>query len=178
VGPEALFPEQGSTDLKRLNQDYIIVSACLFVSAAILCLTRSFPKASTGASDLTGPSFYPNLLAILFILCGIYEIVYGFKEVEGRNSIGLAGILKGIRNPGFLNIFLMVLLTVFFIVFMNLLGFIICSYVFIFTLMWRFGVSLIRSIFYSILYVLFLLLVFGKIFAIYLPSGVLDFLGL
>lgn len=164
--------------MKRINQDHIIGFACLFVSAMILFLTRAFPKASTGASDLTGPSFYPNLLAILFILCGIYEIVYGFKEVEGRNSIGLASILKGIRNPGFVNIFLMVLLTVFFIVFMNLLGFIICSYVFLFILMWRFGVPLIRNIFYSIIYVLFLLFVFGKIFAIYLPSGVLDFLGL
>jgi len=178
VGPEALFHEKGSTDLKRFNQDHIIGVACLFVSAAILYLTRAFPKASTGASDLTGPSFYPNLLAILFILCGIYEIVHGFKEVEGRNSIGLASILKGIRNPGFVNVFLIFLLTVFFIVFMNLLGFIICSYIFLFILMWRFGVPLIRNIFYSIIYVLFLLLVFGKIFSIYLPSGVLGFLGL
>jgi hypothetical protein len=178
VGPEALLLEKGNTDLKRLNQDHIIGFACLFVSATILYLTRAFPKVSTGASDLTGPSFYPNLMAILFMICGIYEIVYGFKEVEGRNAIGLGSFLKGIRNPGFLNIFLIVLLTVFFILFMDLLGFIICSYVFLFTLMWRFGVPLVRNIFYSILYVLFLLFVFGKMFAIYLPSGVLDFLGL
>jgi putative tricarboxylic transport membrane protein len=164
--------------LRRLNQDHIIGFACLFVSASVLLLTRAFPKASTGASDLTGPSFYPNLLSILFILCGIYEIVYGFKEVEGRKSIGLGSLLQGLRHPGFLNIFLIILLTVFFILFMNGLGFIICSYVFLFILMWRFGVPLLKNIFYSILYVLFLLLVFGKIFAIYLPSGVLDFLGL
>jgi putative tricarboxylic transport membrane protein len=170
--------EEGSKDLKRLNQEHIIGVACLFVSAMVLYLTSAFPKASTGASDLTGPSFYPNLLAILFILCGIYEIVNGFKEVEGRNSIGLASLLKGIRKPGFVNVFLIFLLTVFFIVFMNLLGFIICSYIFLFVLMWRFGVPFIRNIFYSIIYVLFLLFVFGKIFAIYLPSGVLDFLGL
>jgi hypothetical protein len=163
--------------LKRLNQEHVIGLACLFVSGTILYLTSGFPKASTGASDLTGPSFYPNLLAILFILCGIYEITRGFKEVEGGNSVGFR-ILKGIRNPGFLNILLIVVLTVFFIVFMNVLGFIICSYIFLFILMWRFGVPLVRNIFYSILYVLFLLLVFGKIFAIYLPSGVLDFLGL
>jgi hypothetical protein len=178
VGPEVLCFEKGSTDLKRLNQDHIIGFACLFVSATILYLTRSFPKVRTGASELTGPSFYPNLLAILFILCGIYEIVYGFKEVEGRNAIGLGNFLKGIRNPGFLNIFLMFILTVFFILFLNLLGFIICSYVFLFVLMWRFGVPLLKNILYSILYVLFLLFVFGKMFAIYLPSGVLDFLGL
>jgi putative tricarboxylic transport membrane protein len=170
--------EEGRTDLNRLNQDHIIGFVCLFLSATILYLTRAFPKASTGASDLTGPSFYPNLLAILFILCGIYEIVYGLKEVEGRNSIRLASFLKGIRNPGFINILIIFLLTVFFILFMDLLGFIICSYVFLFTLMWRFGVPFLKNILYSILYVLFLLFVFGKIFAIYLPSGVLDFLGL
>lgn len=178
MGPEALLLGKGSADLKRLNQDHIIGLACVFVSAMILYLTRAFPKASTGASDLTGPSFYPNLMAILFMVCGIYEIVYGFKEVEGRNAIRLGSFFKGIRNPGFLNIFLMFLLTVFFILFMNALGFIICSYVFLFTLMWRFGVPLLKNILYSVLYVLFLLFVFGKIFTIYLPSGVLDFLGL
>jgi len=150
VRPEALLLLKGSTDLKRLNQDHIIGFACIFVSATILYLTRAFPKASTGASDLTGPSFYPNLMAILFMICGIYEIVYGFREVEGRNTIGLGSFLKGIKSPGFLNIFLMLLLTVFFILFMDLLGFIICSYVFLFTLMWRFGVPLFKNILYRL----------------------------
>lgn len=117
-------------------------------------------------------------MAILFMICGIYEIVDGFKKVEGRRPFGLARFIGSIRNPGSLNILIIIGLTVFFILFMNLLGFIICSYVFLFILMWRFGVPLIRNIFYSIIYVLFLLFVFGKIFAIYLPSGVLDFLGL
>jgi len=170
--------EKDITNLRRLNQDHLIGLACLFVSAVVVYLTSAFPKASTGASDLTGPSFYPNLLAILLILCGIYEVVYGFKEVEGREAIGLTRLLKGMRHAGFLNISLIIFLTVLFILFMNGLGFIICSYVFLFILMWRFGVPLLKNIFYSILYVLFLLLVFGKIFAIYLPSGVLDFLGL
>jgi putative tricarboxylic transport membrane protein len=172
------FPKQGIADLKRLNQDHLIGLACIIVSGGVFYLTSGFPKASTGASDLTGPSFYPNLLAILFVLCGIYEIAYGFQKVEGRSSIGLTGLLKGVRHPGFLNISLIVLLTVFFILFMNGLGFVVCSWLFLFVSMWRFGVPLLKNILYSILYVLFLLLVFGKIFAIYLPSGVLDFLGL
>ena len=164
--------------MKKLNQDHIIGLACIILSMIIFGITRTFPKASTGANELTGPSFYPNLLAILFIICGICEIVYGLREVEGRSPIEISRFLMGLKTPASLNILIIVGLTVFFILFLEVLGFVVCSAVFVFVLMWRFGVSLLKNFLYSALYLLFLLLVFGKIFAIYLPSGILDFLGI
>jgi putative tricarboxylic transport membrane protein len=76
-----------------------------------------------------------------------------------------------------LNIFITIALILCFILFMEILGFIVCSYMVLFVLMWRFGVTLFRNILYSAVFVLLLKVIFEKIFTIYLPSGILDYLG-
>jgi putative tricarboxylic transport membrane protein len=164
--------------LKKLNQDHIIGAVCIILAVVILVTTRSFPKATTGASDLTGPSFYPNLLAYLFIICGLYEIIGGFRKQEGRKPFDLTHFWDSIRKPGPLNILLTIALILFFIFLMEALGFMVCSYIILFILMWRFGVPLFRNIVYSAIFVLLLNVIFAKIFTIYLPSGILDYLGL
>jgi hypothetical protein len=163
--------------LKKLNQDHIIGTVCIILAVVILVTTRSFPKATTGASDLSGPSFYPNLLAYVFIMCGVYEIIGGFRRQEGRKPLNLTHFWDSISKPGPLNIILTIALILFFIFLMEVLGFIVCSYVILFILMWRFGVPLIKNIVYSAIFVLLLNVIFAKIFTIYLPSGVLDYLG-
>jgi hypothetical protein len=163
--------------LKKLNQDHIIGTVCIILAVVILVTTRSFPKATTGASDLSGPSFYPNLLAYVFLICGIYEIIGGFRKREGRNQLVLTHFWGSITKPGPLNILLTIALILFFIFFMETLGFIVCSYVMLFVLMGRFGVPLFKNIVYSAIFVVLLNVIFAKIFTIYLPSGVLDYLG-
>jgi hypothetical protein len=47
----------------------------------------------------------------------------------------------------------------------------------LFILMWRFGVPLLKNMVYSVIFVFLLNAIFGKLFTIYLPSGILDYLG-
>lgn len=82
-----------------------------------------------------------------------------------------------ITKPGPLNILLTIALILFFIFLMETLGFMVCSYVMLFILMGRFGVPLFKNIVYSAIFVLLLNVIFAKLFTIYLPSGVLDYLG-
>lgn len=164
--------------MKRLNQDHIIGIVCIILAVVILVTTRSFPKATSGASDLSGPSFYPNLLAYVFIICGLLEIIGGFRKQAGRKPFDLTHFWDSITRPGPLNILLTIALILFFIFFMEVLGFIVSSYVTLFILMWRFGVPLFKNIVYSAIFVLLLNVIFAKIFMIYLPSGVLDYAGL
>jgi hypothetical protein len=163
--------------LKKINQDHIIGTVCIILAVVILVTTRSFPKATTGASDLSGPSFYPNLLAYVFLVCGLYEIIGGFRKQKGRKPLDLAHFWDSITKPGPLNILLTIALILFFIFLMETLGFMVCSYVILFILMGRFGVPLFKNIVYSAIFVLLLNVIFAKIFTIYLPSGVLDYLG-
>ena len=154
----------------------MIGAVCIILAVVILVTTRSFPKATTGASDLTGPSFYPNLLAYVFIICGLYEIIGGFRKQEGRKPFDFTRFWDSISKPGPLNILLTISLILFFIFLMEALGFMVCSYIILFILMWRFGVPLFKNIVYSAIFVLLLNVIFAKIFTIYLPSGVLDYL--
>jgi len=163
--------------LKKLNQDHIVGFVCIILSIVILSITRSFPKASTGASELTGPSFYPNLLAYVFIFCGLYEIINGFRKQEGRKPLDLTYFWDSISKPGPSNIFVTIALILCFILFMETLGFMVCSYMVLFILMWRFGIPLLKNILYSAIFLFLLNVIFGKIFTIYLPSGILDYLG-
>jgi putative tricarboxylic transport membrane protein len=163
--------------LRKLNQDHIIGIVCIILSIIILSTTRSFPKATTGFSDLSGPSFYPNVLAFLFLFCGLYQIISGLRKQEVSNVIDLSSSWNAISKPGSLNIFVTIALILCFILFMEPLGFIVCSYMILFILMWRFGVPLLKNAIYSAIFVLLLNAIFGKLFTIYLPSGVLDYLG-
>ena len=162
----------------KMNTDHIIGIICLLVSAVMLYVSRSFPTATTGASNLTGPSFYPNLLALVFALCGIGEIIAGFRHAEKRKTLDLTRLTGTLRDPGFLNVILIIVLIIGFMLLVELLGFIICSYLIVFILMWRFGVNWIRNTLYSVILVALIYLLFGKLFKIYLPSGVLGYFGL
>ena len=87
-----------------------------------------------------------------------------------------SGPLDGLRNPGVLNIFIIIVLILFFILLMEVLGFLICCYLMLFILMWRFGVPLLKNIGYSAGFVAMIYLIFGKLFTIYLPSGIFDYI--
>jgi hypothetical protein len=146
------------------------------LALTIFWISRSFPKTTTGASDLTGPAFYPNVLALVFIFCGVLEIITGFRGSEGNVILNFSGLFTGLRNPGVVNIFCIIALILFFIFFMEALGFIVAAYLMLFILMWRFGVLLLRNIVYSAAFVALLYLIFGKLFTIYLPSGIFDYI--
>lgn len=162
--------------MKRLNAQSIIGLICVAVSLTILWISHSFPKATTGASDLTGPSFYPNVLALVFIFCGVCELINGFRSDDKSIALNLTGFRDAIRNPGVLNVFIIIVLILCFILFMEVLGFFICSYLMLFILMWRFGVPFLKNVAYSAAFVVMIYLIFGKLFTIYLPSGILDYI--
>jgi hypothetical protein len=160
-----------------LRQEYIIGLFCLIFSSIILITTRSFPAGVEGAGYLAGPSFYPNLLAIIFTLCGIYEISKGIKKQLGTGSTDPVLHLKSIMAPGPLNIILIIISNLFFIFFMERVGFHISSFIITFALMWRFGVSIVKNIIYSSIFLFLLFIIFGRLFRISLPYGLLELVG-
>lgn len=161
--------------VKRLNKEHIIGLVCIALAVAVLAISRSFPKASTGTSELTGPAFYPRVLAWAFMLCGLIELVAGFrKKVEGGWTP--ADLWAQVRKPGVLHVLTIAVLIFGYIMFMESLGFLVSTYLMLFLLMWRFEVPLIKNIIFSGLFVGVLYLLFGKLFTIYLPSGILDYI--
>ena len=162
---------------KQFNQEHIIGVICIIIGVAARIMTASFPKGQSNI-NITGPAFFPNLLAMIFILCGIYEIVLGFFQEKGRIDMNLSYLWNGLKSPQVLNVILIIILLVFFIFFFEQLGFVLCSVIVLFILMYRLGVPLLKNVIYTVAFIVIILVIFGRLFSISLPSGVLESLGL
>lgn len=163
--------------MKKLHQEHIIGIICLLISAIVLFLTRSFPKGQKNV-NITGPAFFPNLLAIVFILCGIYELVIGFLQKEGNIHLDRRRIRATLKESQTINVVLIIGLLLFFILFFEKIGFVICAFIFVFILMARLGVPLVKNFLYTVIFIAVILLIFGKLFSISFPSGLLEYVGL
>jgi putative tricarboxylic transport membrane protein len=162
---------------KQLNQEHLIGVVCLLIATVILLITPSFPRGQANI-NITGPAFFPNLLSLILILCGIYEIGLGFVQEEGRLDVNPRHLWQTLKTPQVVNVFLIVGLLLFFILFFERLGFVVCTSVVLFILMHRLGVTLLKNVLYTIGFVITILLIFGRLFSISLPSGVLEYIGL
>lgn len=162
---------------KQFNQEHIIGVVCLILGGVTLFLTSSFPQGQSNI-NITGPAFFPNVLAIIFLVCGVYEIILGFFQEKGRLDVNLHHLWLGLKSPQVLNVLLIILLLVFFIFFFERLGFILSTFVVLSILLYRLGVPLVKNLIYTVIFIAIILVIFGRLFSISLPSGVLESLGL
>jgi hypothetical protein len=172
------FSNQENGSVKRIHPDHLIGLACIILAATIYWISDGFPKLTTGASDLTGPSFYPRILALVLVPCGVLQIISGFKHTAAGQGLNYARLREGWSGPGVGNILIVCGLVLFFIYTLEYLGFFIATPVVLISLMWRFGVPWKRNLLYSLVLVVVIYLIFGKLFTIYLPTGILEHLGL
>lgn len=153
------------------NQEHIIGLFCVALGGLVLFLTRNFP-AGQGNVQISGPAFFPNVLSIVLIIVGVIEGLTGSLKDEGEFA-SIGAIWRGMKKPEFINILMLVALFLFYIFFVELLGFIITTFIFLFIVMWRLGVPLIKNILYSVIFLVVIVLIFGKLFTVSLPSGIL-----
>ena len=136
----------------------------------MLYLTRQFPSGK-GNVGISGPAFFPNLLALLLLILGLIEAANGIFDKQSSYA-SLDEILTAMKKPEFINLVLLTVLFLFFIFFVEIIGFTITTVVFLLVVMWRLGVPLIKNILYSAVFLVIIIVIFGKIFTVSLPSGI------
>jgi len=158
----------------KINREHIVGLVCLAIAAAALAITPGFPEGQVGV-NLTGPAFFPNVLAYLLIILGVLQGIAGF-----RLAASPAGAARTTRmDPAVLKRVLAFLALVFSFVFLfEPLGYFPTTFIFLFLLMMLFGVKPLKSALFSTLYVAVIYLLFGQLFTIGLPSGILAILGI
>jgi len=161
-----------------LTKEHLIGISCMATAVVVHMLSRSFPKAATGANELTGPAFFPNILAVIIFICGLVELINGFRRSFESEELNLKNTGRILKQPETINVLLIIVLIVGYILFMEPLGFIPTTLIMLLTLMWRFRVPLFKNILYSIFFLVVLYLLFGQLFTIYLPSGIMEYVGL
>ena len=161
-----------------LTKEHLIGLTCMGTGAGVYLISRTFPKAATGANELTGPAFFPTLLALGIFLCGLAELINGFRASFNPEELNWKNAGKVLGRAETQNVLLIILLIIGYIYSMEFLGFLVATGALLLILMWRFKVPLLKNLIFTAFFLLVLYLLFGKLFTIYLPSGILEYVGL
>ncbi|MCX7787980.1 MAG: tripartite tricarboxylate transporter TctB family protein [Spirochaetes bacterium] len=161
----------------RLNQEHIIGLVCLIVSATILSITPSFPKGKANIG-LTGPAFFPDLLALVFVFCGGYQLWYGTVNATAYSSITLNTFRNLLKKKETRTAYLVILYMVGFILLFDVLGFLLTTFLFLTLFLFRLGVPKLQTLLYATFFTAIIYFLFGWLFTISLPSGILAYVGL
>jgi hypothetical protein len=137
----------------------------------VLSLTRSFPG-GTGAINISGPAFFPNILSMILIGLGVLQILNGIFGKE-EDIASAAAIWKGMKSAEFVNLLIMTALFIFFILAVEFLGFITTSAIFLLAVNWRLGIRLVRNLIYTAVFMIIIYMVFSIIFKVTLPRGII-----
>ncbi len=147
----------------RVSNTAIGLSTVIFGMFVIL-YAQDFPELEEG---YPGPSLFPIILAVLFILCGVILIIQGVHKGEGTWKFDLGDI----RSFGAYNILLLIGAVIFYIFFSELLGFHVISFITLFLLMKRLKVSTKWSLMMSLGATFLIYALFAKMLLVPLPLG-------
>ena len=147
----------------RVSNTAIGVGLIVF-AIAVLLYTRTFPTLEKG---YPGPSLFPNVLAVLFIIAGIILVAQGVRSGDRIIKFDT----RGITRSGFINILLVLGGIVFYIYLSDFLGFQITSFILLFGLMKWLRVSTHWSLVMACGITLAIYLLFAKILLVPLPWG-------
>ena len=137
----------------------------IMFGGGVLIDTRSFPTLENG---YPGPSLFPNILAVLFIIAGIVLVVQGVHSREKFLKFDTTGISQG----GVANMLLVLAAIVFYIVVSDFLGFQITSFILLVVLMKWLRVSIFWSLLMSMVITEAIYILFAKILLVALPWGI------
>ena len=147
----------------RVSNTAIGLGLIIF-AIAVLFYTRTFPTLEKG---YPGPSLFPNVLAVLFIISGITLVVQGVRSGERILRFDTSGI----TGSGLINILLALGSIVFYIYLSEFLGFQITSFILLFGLMKWLRVSTPWSLVTACVVTLAIYALFAKILLVALPWG-------
>jgi putative tricarboxylic transport membrane protein len=148
----------------RISNTVIGLVIILF-GGAVLIDTRSFPSLENG---YPGPSLFPNILAVLFIIAGIVLVAQGVRCREKFLKFDTTGIGQG----GVVNILLVLVAILFYILLSDFLGFQITSFIVLVGLMKWLRVSTFWSLSMSVVITEAIYILFAKILLVALPWGI------
>ena len=147
----------------RVSNTAIGLMLIIFASA-VLVHVQSFPKLDHG---YPGPALFPEVLAVLFILCGIGLIIQGIRKREKVLEFDLGTITPA----GWINIAFVLGTVICYILLAEYLGFLIFSLVILMILMKWLKVKILPNLAMSITVTLAIYLLFAKVLLVPLPWG-------
>ena len=161
--------------MTKTKKEQVLGLFCLLLGIVILVLTKSFPAGAASGIQLTGPAFFPNVLAVILIIIGLYQII--FWKIQSKKykeeKIEKEPIFDKIKKSINISVITIILMMIFLIVFLKILGFFTTVFIFLMVILLQFKIKPLKCLFTSIIFLVIIYIVFNKIFIISLPSGLL-----
>lgn len=152
---------------KNSKADIVAAICLLLVSLLVFWISKDFPSSKTGI----GVSTFPKLLAGLLIIFSIVIIIQAIKNSSfSKKEPTFKEFKKGHKL-----IIAVIIILIIYIQMLEVLGFILSSFLLLITLMFIFGerrkiiLLLVPLLFSVILY-----LVFSKMAMVFLPEGIIE----
>lgn len=151
----------------------ILVIISLFV---IIYANLNFPHFKVGMKKLPGPKFFPTILSLFILICGIYEITFAFIDKKNKKAISNTkrSFKELINDWGVQNILIFSFSIILYVPIINFLGFFIGSVLISSVLLYRLNVGLLKSLIVSLILSFIIIMLFEKLFKIQLPAGILN----
>jgi putative tricarboxylic transport membrane protein len=130
----------------------------------VLFYTRTFPTLEKG---YPGPSLFPNILAVLFVIAGSSLVVQGVRSGEKVLKFDTSGI----TSSGLVNILMILGAVIFYIYLSRFLGFLVTSFILLFGMTKWLRVSTPWSLATACVVTLAIYVLFAKILLVPLPLG-------
>jgi putative tricarboxylic transport membrane protein len=147
----------------RVSNTAIGLVLIIFASA-VLIHVQGFPSLDNG---YPGPALFPEVLAVLFIFCGIGLIIQGVRRREKILKFDLGTMTL----TGWLNIAFVLATVLCYILFAEYVGFLIFSFVILMILMKWLKVKMLPSLVMSVIVTFSIYILFAKILLVPLPWG-------
>ncbi|HRX25350.1 MAG TPA: tripartite tricarboxylate transporter TctB family protein [Aminivibrio sp.] len=135
----------------------------VLVSLWVIRTSSTFPEAVSAGKKIPGPAFFPVLLSVVLIPCGFHQAVSALRsgtEAAGRRW-----------GSGTVNGAIVILSLVVYVQLMQWMGYALSTFLFSMFLLLRLRVGVLKALAVTIITVVFILLVFGRLFQIQLPLG-------
>jgi len=156
--------------MKKINKEHLVGFFCIIFAITALILSSKLPKIKS-EYNIPGPDFFPTLLGVGILLCGIFQVIYGYFK-KNAVPVNFKEIFKNIKNPQIINVFITIGLILFFLIFFEIIGFVICLTLMLVVLMIRFKVPVLKMIISIVVFIVVIILIFEGIFHITLPLGI------
>lgn len=140
----------------------IFGAAIILLSLCVVGISSTFPEAVVAGRKIPGPAFFPMLLAVILVPCGIHQIVGGLRTEREERWVPGLGALNGT---------IIVLSLILYVVVMDWIGYALSTFLFSLFLLLRLKVPFFKAATVAVITVGFILVVFGRIFLIQLPAG-------
>jgi len=154
--------------LRKNSKADIVAAICLLlVSLLVFWISKDFPSSKTGI----GVSTFPKLLAGLLIIFSIVIIIQAIKNSSfSKKEPTFKEFKKGHKL-----IIAVIIILIIYIQMLEVLGFILSSFLLLITLMFIFGerrkiILLVVPLLFSVI----LYLVFSKMAMVFLPEGIIE----